>query len=912
MLTRILAAFHVLRALCSLPVFSPTMAAGGVLVGLGLCAGLAPPVQAQERARLSSFPTAETWEARADSLRTRREVDAALRAYRRARALYQRAGALGRAAEMTGDIGVMHWLRNRYDEALAAFRAARKQAGTSGDRAEVADNLVNIGLVYKNQGRYEKALRCYRKALAIHRERGDRAGAAVVLNNLGEIYRRRGQPRKARSPLRASLRIHRARSDSLRMGINLVNLSFVQMAQGQYPRALESGREALAISRALGNRYGEANALNTIGNVQLRRNQYEASRRSYRRSLSLNRRLGRRSEVARLHNNIGVLLEVQDRRGEALVHYRSALAINQDLGHRSRIARNLSKIGHIHFAENRLAAADSALRASVRLTSALVRSAGTGGRRNYLSKTISRFHTLVSTQVRRGRPDSAVQVLERTRALIPSGRLSGADSSARFFSDALVPSTETLQRTLAPDEAVVQYANASTVRPLVAVVIRADTVYAQEIPLSLLNQTNEVFERGLLRMGRRTALGRLQGGALRETQQSGGAARKRDDRLADLVHLYRHDLAVASPFQVLSTARRQRLGKHLYAMLLEPIMEGLVGVKDLVIVPDGVLGYLPFETLPDWAGTPLVMKMPVRYAQSLRAQRRLRIRARVRPTAKAGLLALGDVTYGGSAPLAQRRERSSQPPDGPPRDSAWAIALDAEARLYRPGLVEAGAQQMDYEQLGYRPSQWTALPGTRREVRRLREISGTTHLLTRAAASERTLRHWSRTGRLKDFRVLHFATHGLVSPARPSLSALVLSEVGSEASPAEDSLPGPAPDGYLNAREIASMDLNAEFVALSSCRSGLGRAYRGSGVTGLAQSFLEAGARSTAVSLWAVYDAATGRFMEAFYRRAWGTDASWAEALTETKRAFASGKYGKRLQDPRFWAPFVHYGWERR
>lgn len=892
--------------------FPSTMVVGGLLVGLGGCAGLAPPpVQAQEQAQLPS-PTAETWAARADSLRTRRDVDAALRAYRRARALYQRAGALARAAEMTGDIGVMHWLRNRYDEALAAFRAARKQAGTSGNRAEVADNLVNIGLVHKNQGRYEQALRCYRKALAIHRERGDQTGAAVVLNNVGEIYRRRGQPRKALSPLRASLRIHRARPDSLRMSINLVNLSFVQMVQGQYPRALESGREALAISRSLGNRYGEANALNMIGNVQLRRNQYEASRRSYRRSLSLNRRLGRRSEVARLHNNIGVLLEVQDERGEALVHYQEALAINRDLGHQSRMARNLSKIGHIHFAENRLAAADSTLRASVRLTSALVRSAGRGGRRNYLSKTISRFHTLVSIQVRRGRPDSALQVLERTRALIPSGRLSGADSSARFFSDALVPSTETLQRALAPDEAVVQYANASTVRPLVAVVVRADTIYAQEIPRSLLNQTNETFERGLLHMGRRTALGRLQGGALRETQQSGGAARKRDDRLADLVHLYRHDLAVASPFQVLSTARRQRLGKYLYAMLLQPIMDGLAGVEDLVIVPDGVLGYLPFETLPDWEGTPLVMKMPVRYAQSLRAQRRLRNRARVRPTAEAGLLALGDVRYAGSSPLAQSRGYR-RPPDVPPRDSAWAISLESEARLYRPGLVESEAQQMDYEQLGYRPSQWTALPGTRREVRRLRKISGTAQLLTREAASERTLQRWSRTGRLKNFRVLHFATHGLVSPARPSLSALVLSEVGaSEASPAEDSLAGAAPDGYLNAREIASMDLNAEFVALSSCRSGLGRAYRGSGVTGLAQSFLEAGARSTAVSLWAVYDAATGRFMEAFYRRAWGTDTSWAEALTETKRAFASGKHGERLQDPRFWAPFVHYGWEGR
>jgi CHAT domain-containing protein len=119
-------------------------------------------------------------------------------------------------------------------------------------------------------------------------------------------------------------------------------------------------------------------------------------------------------------------------------------------------------------------------------------------------------------------------------------------------------------------------------------------------------------------------------------------------------------------------------------------------------------------------------------------------------------------------------------------------------------------------------------------------------------------------------------------------------------------------DGYLNMREIADLDLEAEFVALSACETGLGRIYRGSGAVSLAQAFMRAGAQSVAVSLWPVYDASTSRFMKAVYRRAWRHGTSWSTAIAETKRAFAAGAHGERLRAPRFWAPFVYYGREAR
>lgn len=233
------------------------------------------------------------------------------------------------------------------------------------------------------------------------------------------------------------------------------------------------------------------------------------------------------------------------------------------------------------------------------------------------------------------------------------------------------------------------------------------------------------------------------------------------------------------------------------------------------------------------------------------------------------------------------------------------------------GLASGRVETRSYRQLGYEPDRWSNLAGTLQEIRALERIVGASTLLVGERASEQSVRTLSRSGALDDYRALHFATHGIVVPEAPSLSALVLAEAGRESGregsrERNDTTALAAVDGYLNMREIAELDLDAEFVALSACKTGLGRIYRGSGSVSLAQAFLRAGAGAVTVSLWPVYDASTSRFMQAVYRRAWQYETTWAEAIAETKRAFIDGDYGERLRAPRFWAPFVYYGREAR
>ena len=106
-------------------------------------------------------------------------------------------------------------------------------------------------------------------------------------------------------------------------------------------------------------------------------------------------------------------------------------------------------------------------------------------------------------------------------------------------------------------------------------------------------------------------------------------------------------------------------------------------------------------------------------------------------------------------------------------------------------------------------------------------------------------------------------------------------------------------------KEIAALDLHADFVNLSACETGLGKMYGGEGVVGLTQSFLVAGANGLSVSLWQVADESTMEFMTGLYRLVRDKGLAHDRAMTAMKRRFLADE---RFKLPFYWAPFVYYG----
>jgi CHAT domain-containing protein len=106
---------------------------------------------------------------------------------------------------------------------------------------------------------------------------------------------------------------------------------------------------------------------------------------------------------------------------------------------------------------------------------------------------------------------------------------------------------------------------------------------------------------------------------------------------------------------------------------------------------------------------------------------------------------------------------------------------------------------------------WTNLPGTLNEIKAIEKIIDGSVLVAGQEVAEHTVKSMSESGELANYKVIHFATHGLTTSAFPELSAIVLSQL--KDSPSKE-------DGYLRMGEIANLKLNADFVNLSACETG--------------------------------------------------------------------------------------------
>jgi CHAT domain-containing protein len=195
-----------------------------------------------------------------------------------------------------------------------------------------------------------------------------------------------------------------------------------------------------------------------------------------------------------------------------------------------------------------------------------------------------------------------------------------------------------------------------------------------------------------------------------------------------------------------------------------------------------------------------------------------------------------------------------------------------------------------------RSRHWPNLAGSLKEAKVLHGLI-TGQLLTGSDASETRLRELSQTGELARFNNLHFAAHGYLDTSVPSLSALVLTATGEDESN----------DGYITAGEWPAFNLKSDLLVMSACETGLGKIVSGEGVQGLPYALYVAGNRDTLLSLWQVSDNGTAVFMKRFWEKV-STGENHAQALTETKREFQRGEFGKTYTEPYYWAPFVLYG----
>ncbi|HEY7763527.1 MAG TPA: CHAT domain-containing protein, partial [Aestuariivirgaceae bacterium] len=185
------------------------------------------------------------------------------------------------------------------------------------------------------------------------------------------------------------------------------------------------------------------------------------------------------------------------------------------------------------------------------------------------------------------------------------------------------------------------------------------------------------------------------------------------------------------------------------------------------------------------------------------------------------------------------------------------------------------------------------LSATDWEARRIASLAVDSRIVSNFAAS----RDAAIDPAVGKYRFIHFATHAVIDPENPDMSAIALSQVDEWGRPL---------NGLLSAQDIHRLKLSADLVVLSACRTALGKDAPGEGLLSLTRGFLSSGAARVIVTLWSVEDQATAEMMSRFYRRMLGPQAMTpAAALRATQEEmWREGRWGA----PYYWGGFVLQG----
>lgn len=334
-------------------------------------------------------------------------------------------------------------------------------------------------------------------------------------------------------------------------------------------------------------------------------------------------------------------------------------------------------------------------------------------------------------------------------------------------------------------------------------------------------------------------------------------------------------------------------------------------IKQVVIIPDGVLATIPFEALliADPAqrkiGTPayLLEKYIVSYAYSASLlYENMEATKNTKAKESDQLLALAPVFSNSTTSTAVAGTRDVLLENTASLVSSFFSEDNTDTDVNDDYSIDSttNSSRITLSKINLRARGWlldgryvSPLPASEKEVKGIEQLFNAKGIKSHIYIHEQAREGALKGKNISSYTYLHLATHGFVNTNNTQLSGLLL---------AQDSTS--QEDGILYAGEIYNLQLQAELVTLSACETGLGKVAKGEGIIGLTRALLYAGARNVTVSLWKVADESTAVMMQSFYQHML-SGKSKAKALQEAKlELLEKSEYG----DPYFWAPFILIG----
>jgi CHAT domain-containing protein/tetratricopeptide (TPR) repeat protein len=786
---------------------------------------------------------------------------------------------------------------NRRKEAEQLYLAAiaEMRAQTTVNSARLAVTLGNLGILYKTEQRFGEAGPLLEEALSLleglSTPDAPHPRLASAINNLGTLFEDEKDYAKAEPLYKRALELDRAMfgPDSPRLAIRFSNLAGMYVTEGRLADAAPALKEAMRIDRAAFGDDDPRIAQLFLGGARLlvARKDWEHAHELISRSVEIMAEADARRAAG--SGKIAAGRDIPDVSLSQIV-YETALQIDgewpwTDTSQFAKLGAGAFDVAQrlvtpvvaaaIQRMAQRYASGDPTIAATVRQQQDLAEQWDRAEGRiiAQFAQPVAQLDHDVVTAERRSQA-SVEQQLQQIDARLRQGGQGYAE-----LSGAHVLTIMEVQHLLADDEALVYFAD--------------DRVHIHAFYI-----TKERAAWSPLALGSTTIADDVQ--ALRCGLDVTAWLDARAERCRALLHInYTYGDAQNNEELPFDLSRAHELYEALFGKL-----GMLIQGKRLIVVPTGALATLPFQILitetPDASlvgderyrkAAWLIRRQPITVLPSvgsLAALRSLVPKDRAtQPFIGLGNPLLDGPPHQGKELAALARARQSCATVGAP-----LIQKMAEARLET-------ARGADTAATGAR--ELMPLPETADELCAIaKELGvGDDDVLLGDRATKKAVVELSETGRLGEFSIIHFATHGLVSGDLQGLTepALVLTP----AAKGDDD-----DNGVLTASDIAALRLNADWVVLSSCNTAAGSANDDEAFSGLARAFFFAGARTLMVSHWEVYSEAAVALTTGTYKELQTNPIDRAEALRRSMLALLDR--GNVQARPAYWAPFVVVG----
>ena len=806
-------------------------------------------------------------------------------------------------AALLNNLGELHYQLGRYADAIPYYERAISLARTAGAQPQSAIFYRNLGIVYQLTGRTADAVEAYKNSIAIlSRLPGERIQLASTLNNVATLFEDQKRFGDAEKLFQEALAIYRAAlgENHLYVATAYSNLGSLYEKGGDLARAETMMLSANQVMLQVFDRDHprRVTVLRNLGSFYAGRKDWRKAAAYYREALGILQKESERTIRSRQGELAGTELDPGLQRAAAGDFINASMhLLMQDQSQGVAITREIFKVAQWRPSQ----AAASLLQMSARaaanddeLSALLRRRQDLAGEWQAIQQRLTQ--AALTNQGSAQMAQSGVDRIDRI-----SAEISGLDAAiasrfpeyADFTSPAPLDVTD-VQALLREDEALVLFIEtgsptwvwvvSKTDKSLALVNLSSDALAAEVANLRCgLDQSNWTDPADWPEMTAAEVQRKKAQKAIFERCQSLGRKPGSDGAL---------------PFD---PDRAHRL----YKLFLGPAEKAISG-KHLLIVPSQSLMQFPFATLVTeqpasdtklrdvkWLGT----KAPISILPSVSSLRALRRASRPSQASKP-FLGFGNPLLDGD-PAAARLARSKQTCASEPLRIAVATPRSFRSMKLRPseafrrGLADVGVLKAQI-----------ALPETADELCEVAKSlkASPEDIFLGERATETAFKSLNKAGRLANYRVIHFATHGLVSGDLHGVSEPALLLTPPDTATPED-------DGLLTASEVSQTKLDANWVVLSACNTGAGGSQGAEALSGLAKAFFYAGSRALLVTHWEIdSDAAVKLTTEAFNAMENNPRLSQAEAMRTAMAALVSDQSISLASHPATWAAFALVG----